>query len=146
MSVLTRIMAKVVKTERCWLWDGATSNRGYPQIHVDRRTQLVHRVLWELTNGPIPEGMKLCHKCDQPLCVRPECHFVGTQADNLADMRMKGRHANPPIRIKVSDAGVLDIRISTEPARVLVKRYGVSREQIRKIRNRSSRAEVQQPN
>ncbi len=142
MTVLERIMAKVTKTDRCWLWTGAATARGYGTIKVGGITVLAHRVLWELTNGRIPDGLNLCHRCDTPACVRPECHFVGTQAENLEDMRRKGRSTAPPRHEKVPPAGVLDIRTSVEPTRVLVRRYGISREQVRKIRNGESRAAV----
>jgi hypothetical protein len=54
---------------------------------------MAHRYAWELTYGPIPEGLSVLHRCDVPRCVRPDHLFLGTQADNLADMTAKGRRS-----------------------------------------------------
>lgn len=85
-----RFWTKVNKTSDCWLWTAATI-RGYGQIAIDRRPHYAHRVSWELVNGPIPDGLECLHRCDVPLCVRPDHLFLGSQQDNLADARQKGR-------------------------------------------------------
>jgi hypothetical protein len=51
----------------------------------------VHRLAWTLRYGTIPKGMQLCHRCDEPRCVNPDHHFVGTHEDNMADRRQKHR-------------------------------------------------------
>jgi len=85
--------------EGCWLWTGATRN-GYGEISDRRFKQngyrYAHIVAFESAFGPIPEGMVVCHFCDNPLCVRPSLShcFLGTQADNLTDMSRKGRWGN----------------------------------------------------
>ncbi|MER6171321.1 HNH endonuclease [Streptosporangium sp. NPDC001681] len=56
--------------------------------------RLVHRVAWELANGPIPDGMKVCHRCDNPPCCNPAHLFLGTIADNNADRDQKGRQVS----------------------------------------------------
>jgi hypothetical protein len=76
----------------CLEWPGSRNERGYGRVHVGDRLQYVHRVEWAKHYGPIPEGMKVCHRCDNPPCYRIEHLFLGTQADNLADMHAKGRH------------------------------------------------------
>jgi len=58
---------------------------------VRRRTELAHRVAWVIAFGPIPPGKFVLHHCDEPLCIRPHHLFLGTQAENLADMAAKGR-------------------------------------------------------
>lgn len=80
----------------CWLWDGAVSTNGYGRFKVgkDRAVKYAHRMFYEAAHGAIPDGMSVCHKCDTPLCVNPAHLFLGTQPDNLADMRRKGRQVS----------------------------------------------------
>lgn len=94
-----RFWAKVDKTDGdgCWLWTGSRRHR-YGEFWVNGKREYPHRVSFELANGPIPAGLVVCHKCDVPLCVRPDHLFIGTLADNFADMRAKGRGAAPPRR------------------------------------------------
>jgi hypothetical protein len=86
-----RFWSRVDKTDGCWLWTGWTSRFGYGRIKRDNRECLTHRVSWELTNGPIPDGMCVLHRCDVPACVRPDHLFLGTKTDNAADRTAKGR-------------------------------------------------------
>lgn len=69
-----------------------TGQRGvYGHIEYRRKTYLTHRVSWILERGPIPDGMLVCHKCDNPLCINIEHLFLGTYKDNTQDMLKKGR-------------------------------------------------------
>jgi hypothetical protein len=92
----TRFWAKVARGPGCWEWTGALS-RGYGQFAVggSKRVLGAHRVSWEHVNGPVPPGLFVLHRCDNPRCVRPDHLFIGTIKDNTADMLAKGRH-NPP--------------------------------------------------
>jgi hypothetical protein len=99
----------------CWLWSGAADHLGYGSIRINKRTFRAYRVAWELTNGAIPSGLEVCHRCDHPPCVNPEHLFLGTHADNMADMRRKGRMRMPNTRgesnsnAKLTDALALEI-------------------------------------
>lgn len=94
VPVEERIWPKVTKTETCWEWTGAHTQEGQGQIRVSGATKLVTRIVWELTNGPIPPGLFVCHHCDNPSCVRPDHLFLGTQTDNMQDAVAKGRVRN----------------------------------------------------
>jgi len=78
----------------CLEWQGARLASGYGLIGRGRRDEgmaYVHRLAWELAHGPIPDGMFVCHHCDNPPCCNVEHLFLGTHADNMADMVTKGR-------------------------------------------------------
>ena len=96
IPVEDRFWSKVRKADGdgCWEWMGARVKTGYGQIGRSRTRQLIatHRLSWELYRGAIPSGLCVCHRCDNPRCVRPDHLFLGTQADNIHDMVAKGRH------------------------------------------------------
>lgn len=96
--IAIRFAEHVRKSDGCWTWRGANV-RGYGQMHVAGVTVLATHVSWWLhRKTQVPKGMCVCHSCDNPSCVRPDHLFLGTQAENLADMVSKGRKFIQPKR------------------------------------------------
>jgi len=90
-NTLERFWAKVNRTDSCWLWTGSKTIGGYGQFPYKRIPLLAHRVSYLISCGDIPDGLIVCHHCDNPSCVRPDHLFVGTHKDNFEDMVKKGR-------------------------------------------------------
>lgn len=88
-----RFWDKVKKTKTCWIWQGAKSPAGYGRFMFGGSTLQAHRLAFELKGGLIPDGQLVCHKCDNPPCVRPDHLFVGDHFANARDMAAKGRSA-----------------------------------------------------
>jgi len=91
---LQRFWKKVnISTEDncCWIWTAYKSPYGYGQIGIRYKLYLAHRVSYMIATGIDPEEKMVCHKCDNPPCVRPDHLFLGEQLDNMADMISKGR-------------------------------------------------------
>lgn len=126
-------MAKVEQhADGCWVWLGGHTSGGYPRYQCGW-ANYAHRVMWTITNGPIPDGLDVCHTCDNPGCVRPSHLWAGTAKDNLRDAVRKGRIAK--LRGELSGnhtltwESVREIRRllgSGVTQRVIAKQYGVT--------------------
>jgi len=126
----------------CWLWTAGCMSRGYGVIRVHEgdkwRMELAHRVAWKLYRGPIPAGLNVLHHCDRPACVNPldpDHLFLGTNAENSADMVAKQRQAtgerNGQARLTEEEAkAVLALRGTGETQVDVAARFGISASQV----------------
>jgi hypothetical protein len=134
-----RFWAKVEKTEKCWEWTAALHETGYGIFGIGgKRVDRAHRISWRMHFGEIPKGMIICHRCDNPRCVRPDHLFVGTYADNTRDCMEKGRHSPPPPmggwnKIDLPKC-ILD-RLGTQSDASLAEEAGVTKYTIQRRRN-----------
>lgn len=82
--------------DECWEWKACKDNRGYGKLSSTHKKSPLraHRVSWEIHNGKIPNGLNICHKCDNPSCVNPNHLFLGTQRENMTDAYKKKKIDN----------------------------------------------------
>lgn len=108
-------LVNISEADSCWEWQGRRHARGYGTIKDGGKLRLAHRVSWEIHFGPIPEGMCVCHKCDNPPCINPSHFFLGTNQENTADRVAKGRSGRTQgeanHQAKINNSIVLDIFI-----------------------------------
>lgn len=134
------IADRIVRSGTCFLWTGAKSSAGYAQLRVCGKTTYLHRLVWELKNGPIPTGRHVLHKCDVRNCVNIKHLFLGTHQDNMRDMSNKRRHvgARPGERRAAKPrASRYTIRAIRKDPRLLAEiasQYGLSISSILNIR------------
>lgn len=140
-----KLWARVVKSDGCWEWTGPRTPFGHGHLNHRNKRVYAHRLSWELHNGPIPDGMSVCHRCDNPPCVNPAHLWLGSHGDNLRDMATKGRqglHLAPAKAVRgeahhrsvLTDDMVREIRASSESAHALSRRLGVSRPTVARVR------------
>ena len=91
-----RFQTSIRKEENgCWTWTSCVNTYGYGETAYKGKQYLAHRLSYEFCKGPIPEGLFVCHSCDNPACINPDHLWVGTHTDNMRDKLRKGRGNMP---------------------------------------------------
>lgn len=147
MSFVDIFMAKVRvdPANGCWEWTASKWKNGYGRMAVNRKIKRAHRVSYEIHRGDVPLGFSVLHRCDNRGCVNPEHLFLGSQADNMADMVAKGRQLRGAeiTQAKLGERDVAAIRASVGiMGKDLAAQYGVSRGQISRIRGHQNWKDV----
>ena len=118
----------------CFLWTGALDPHGYGALTVKGVTAKAHRLAYEFECDIADPTLSVLHKCDVRCCVNPDHLFLGTRAENLADMRSKGRHYT-----KLSSAQVIAISADPRSHRAIAREYGVVKSTIGNIKRGTAR-------
>lgn len=136
-----RFWSKVISKRHgeCWEWKNSTiTRRGYGRFKLGGKGLAPHRVSYEIANGPIPEGMYVCHTCDNRGCVNPDHLWLGTPGDNVRDMHAKGRFrgGSPKGKRVLSPEQrqeLLDESAKGVTPTLLGKKFDLSRQQVHNI-------------
>jgi hypothetical protein len=135
-NVLERLWAKSTghSDDECWEYWGKDAQRaGHVRIRKDDKQRMfVHRLAWEAHNAePVPAGLYVLHRCDNPKCFNPKHLFIGTLKDNMQDMHKKGR-GRPPSKLTKEQRK--EIARSSLSSTILAEQYGVTSARIRQIK------------
>lgn len=145
-SILQRFQDKYIPEPNsgCWLWTANCIRGGYGGMFGDKKTARAHKISYELYKGIIPNGLHVCHRCDTRSCVNPDHLFLGTAAENTADMMRKNRGKRPILkgyesgRSKLTPNQLNEIRLALNngiSGRSLSIKYNVSDTAISRIKS-----------
>ena len=141
-SLQCRLLSRKVVEGQCWVWRWNASSNGYGRLPLNGRSELVHRLSYQEFVGPIPDGLHVCHSCDNRACWNPGHLWLGTRSDNIKDAVAKGRwvtqRGEKHKRAVITAETVRSIRASPLGKTLAAKQFGVSRTQVSRIRRRES--------
>lgn len=125
----------------CWLWFASKDQKGYGKIRHGAVSLRAHRVSYELRFGKIPEGdghhgTCVLHKCDNPSCVNPDHLFLGSNLENIIDMRQKDRDSKGESRYnaKLTERDIVAIKNDTRYQWQIAADYGINQSQVSRIK------------
>lgn len=132
-------LRSVAQPNGCIIFTGNLNPAGYGRLWVKGRIYYPHRLSYMVNIGPIPAGMCVCHRCDSPPCINPAHLFLGTHADNAADMIQKGRAPYRPdirqISAKLSKSQAIAIKNDSRSYRQIANDYGISKSLVHGIKS-----------
>lgn len=132
----------------CWIWIGGSFENGYGVFRIHSKNKKAHRMSFEFYKGSIPDGMVVCHRCDNKFCVNPDHLFLGSMLDNVTDMISKGRKHYPKGELhgqsKLKTADVIHIRQHADSIghKAIADKFGISQKYIGEILRRHKWAHV----
>lgn len=138
MKDIERFNAKTEPCGDCLRWTGRIQPNGYGQFRLNGKTQYAHRASYALFNGELAKGDVVMHSCDNRWCVNPKHLTIGTQADNLKDMAIKGRHH----KVTIPNESIETIRNDPRSSYKIAEEWGVSPSTIQKIKRNINRRYV----
>jgi hypothetical protein len=130
-----------ITKEGCWNCVSHCKNMwGYPRKYRNGKLTLISRIMYEKNVGKVPDGLLILHTCDNPACINPDHLWLGNNADNMKDMKLKGR-ANRPIgvkngRAKLSEDTVLKILLDTDSNKKISIKFNLPIWHIQAIKSR----------
>lgn len=136
-----RIKSNIKIVNGCWEWNGKRNDKGYGIIRVGTYNIRAHRASYEAFKCEIPDGLVVCHSCDNPPCVNPDHLWTGTKKQNSQDMVIKDRCNPKPARgtehkgHKLNEMQVKSIRNDNRIAKVIASEYGISMSLVYGIKN-----------
>ncbi len=117
--------AKDYTEDGCWIWPNKPMKNGYGAASFNGKHEYAHRASYRLNRGPIPDELRVLHKCDTRMCVRPSHLFLGTASDNSLDMAAKLRSG--VLRLTPDDVtAIRDAYENGETQSAIAARYGVA--------------------
>lgn len=138
IKVETRFWSKVERPHptECWEWQPGLDRSTYGQFNIGGRNIGVHRIAYMLERGSIPDGLEVCHRCDNPRCCNPLHLFTATHQGNIDDKVMKNRQSRSNAKLTNDEVReIRRLRAHGVMQKGLAKRFGVSDGRISEIVN-----------
>lgn len=140
--------SRASRVGECWIWQGSLTTNGYGRLLVKGRWLGTHKIAFLLSHGSVPDGLEVCHTCDNRACIRPDHLFLGTHRENMQDMKTKGRstYGTKHFNAQLTEDDIRQIRALYVPWKVTCRQlgemFGTSYKNISRIVRREAWAHV----